>query len=130
MIAIVLTSAHVAHAGGSPVLGWAHAFPNGKGFGHVRPPNVYLGGDPTGNVTRLRWPTWGAARTIGFGTGWCPGRTVAAGYYCSVSLHASDLGRCHGRRGYRGLAFYFKPGPHRPWAFGSRWNICSGQTLA
>jgi hypothetical protein len=112
------------------VLGRAHAFPHGKGFGQVQPPRGYLGGDPTGDVTRVHWHTWGAAKATGFGVGWCPGRSVAQGHSCTVSLHAYDLGRCHGRPAYRTLAFSFKPGPRRRWTFGSRWNVCRGQALA
>jgi hypothetical protein len=119
--------ATAASARGGPVLGWAHAFPNGKGFGVVTPRHVFLGGDPTGDVTGVRWHGWGGTKSTGFGTGWCPGRSVAAGYHCSVSLHAFDLGRCHRRRAYRMLKFYFKFGPHRRWTFGSKWNACTGQ---
>jgi hypothetical protein len=109
------------------VLGWGHAFSNGKRFGLVRPRHVFLGGDPTGDVTGVRWDGWGAGKATGFGTGWCPGRSVADGYYCSVSLHAYDLGLCHGSRAYRILTFYFKFGPHRRWVLGSKWNACTGQ---
>ena len=126
VLAAAFGSVQAAGASGSPVLGWAHAFPNGTGFGQVTPRHVFLGGDPTGDVTGLRWRSWGAGKTLGFGTGWCPGRSVADGYYCSVSLHAYNLGRCHGRRAYRTLTFYFKPGPQRRWMFGSRWNTCTG----
>lgn len=127
--AFLLTCVSVAFAGRSPVLGWGHAFPNGKGFGLVRPRHVFLGGDPTGDVTGVRWDGWGAGKANGFGTGWCPGRSVADGYYCSVSLHAYDLGRCHGSSAYRILTFYFKFGPHRRWVLGSKWNACTGQAV-
>ena len=128
MAVIALSSVSLAQTGGSPILGWAHAFPNGAGFGRVTPRHVYLGGDPTGNVTGVRWSGWGAGETIGMGTGWCPRQSVAHGYYCSVSLHAFDLGWCHGRSAYRMLSFYFKPGPRRRWTFGSQWNVCTGQS--
>ena len=120
IVAILLTWVAAAHAAASPVLGSAHAFPDGKGFGQIQPRHVFLGGDPTGDVTGVRWHGWGAGETTGFGIGWCPGRTVAAGHSCPVSLHAYDLGSCHGRRAYRALAFYFKPNPHRRWMFGSK----------
>ena len=119
----------VASASSTPVLGWTHAFPNGAGFGHVKPSHVYLGGDPTGEVTSVHWQGWGGAKTVGHGTGWCPRSSVADGYHCSVSLHVSNLGSCHGRRAYRVLVFYFKPGPHARWEFGSKWNACTGQGI-
>jgi hypothetical protein len=48
--AFLLTCVSVAFAGRSPVLGWGHAFPHGKGFGLVRPRHDFLGGDPTHDV--------------------------------------------------------------------------------
>lgn len=112
--------------GASPVLGWNSAFQNGDGFGMVKPRRVYLGGDPTGNVSSITWRDWGTGRSVGFGTGWCPGRSVASGHPCRAALHVYGLGTCHGLRAYRDLAFYFKSGQHRRWELGSRWNICSG----
>ena len=113
----------------TPVLGWKRAFPSGKGFGVVKPRTVYLGGDPTGNVASITWHNWGSGRAVGFGQGWCPGRSVASGHPCRVPLHVYGLGTCHGLRSYRNLSFYFKPGRHRHWTPGSKWNICSGQFL-
>jgi hypothetical protein len=109
----------------SPVLGWKHAFQNGRGFGTAKPRTVYLGGDPTGLVKSINWRHWGASRSVGFGQGWCPGRSVAAGHPCSAALHLSRLGTCHGRSAYITLAFYFKSG--RTWTAGSKWNACTGQ---
>ena len=129
MLMGLVNSVAIAAASGGPVLGWARAFSNGAGFGQVKPRRVYLGGDPTGEVRSLRWHAWGAGTTAGFGTGWCPGRSVADGHFCTVSLHASDVGRCHGHRAYRTLAFYFKPGPHKTWLLGSKWDVCTGQAL-
>jgi hypothetical protein len=107
-----------------PVLGWKAAFPNGKGFGAVKPRMVFLGGDPTGEVSSITWHHWGRGRTVGFGRGWCPGRSVASGHPCLAALHVSGLGTCHGRRAYRRLAFNFKPKSR--WIAGSSWNVCSG----
>ena len=107
-----------------PVLGSKAAFQNGKGFGAVKPREVYLGGDPTGDVQSISWHHWGSQRSVGFGRGWCPGQSVAAGHPCTASLHVYGLGRCHGRHAYLHVAFYFKNGRH--WSAGSRWNICTG----
>jgi hypothetical protein len=109
----------------APVLGWKAAFPNGQGFGAVKPRTVYLGGDPTGNVSAITWHQWGLKRSVGFGRGWCPGRSVASGHPCLAALHVYGLGTCHGRRAYRTLAFYFKS--RTRWTAGSKWNVCSGQ---
>jgi hypothetical protein len=108
----------------APVLGWKDAFQDGQGFGSVKPRTVYLGGDPTGDVTAIRWRQWGLGHAVGFGRGWCPGRSVASGHPCSVALHAYGLGTCHGRLAYRTLAFYFKSGTK--WTVGSKWDVCSG----
>jgi hypothetical protein len=109
------------------VLGWRYAFPSGAGFGIVRPRTVYLGGDPTGRVTQLRWSGWGSAETVGYGQGWCPGQSVASGHVCAASLHVYALGSCHGRRAYRIMGVYFKPGPRSNWTGGARLNVCTGQ---
>jgi hypothetical protein len=109
----------------TPVLGAKRAFPNGAGFGMVKPRHVFLGGDPTGNVTSLSWHNWGRQQSTGFGTGWCPGRSVASGHPCAVSLHVYALANCHRRRAYTKMAFYFKTRPSARWKLGSKWNICT-----
>ena len=128
VLAFAMTSVPAALAGGGrPVLGWKQAFPSGKGFGTAKPPTVYLGGDPTGYVSKLRWNRWGTDKTVGYGQGWCPGRSVASGHYCMTSLHGYDLVTCHGRRAYRMMVFYFKPDPGRHWIAGAKLNVCTGQ---
>ncbi|GAA4752170.1 hypothetical protein GCM10023199_34400 [Actinomycetospora chibensis] len=94
--------------GATPTLGavWA---PNQTGFGAVRPPEVYAGGDPTGMVTDVTWQSWGGPTAIGRGTGsWMP----PDGYVSdSVSrpavVVATNLGDCHGRLAYRSVGWYF-----------------------
>lgn len=112
---------------GSPVLGWKGAFLHGKGFGTAKPSTVFLGGDPTGRVTSITWHDWGHSQTVGYGRGWCPGQSVAAGHPCSAALHVTSLGTCHGRRAYKKLDFTFKMGSR--WTQGSKWNICSGPAV-
>jgi hypothetical protein len=124
-VLFVLNSSAAVGRSTSPVLGWAHAFQHGAGFGTATPRTVDLGGDPTGKVTSITWHDWGAARAVGFGQGWCPGQSVAAGHPCSAALHVSKLGTCHRRRAYLEIAFYFKNGP--TWILGSKWNACTGQ---
>jgi hypothetical protein len=128
-LCLAAAAASIALAAAVPVLGFKHAFPNGTGFGVVKPRVVFLGGDPTGEVTKLSWHGWGKARPIGAGEGWCPGKSVAAGHPCAASLHAYNLGRCHGHRAYRTMAFYLKLRPRSHWTLGSRWNICTGRPV-
>lgn len=109
---------------GAPVLGAKSAFHGGKGFGTVKPKVVFLGGDPTGYVSKLAWQHWGQPRAVGYGQGWCPGKSVAAGHYCPAALHVSSLGTCHGRRAYQTLAFDFKDNGR--WTAGSKLNACTG----
>jgi hypothetical protein len=128
VLAFAMMSVTMALAAGvRPVLGWTHALPNGRGFGTVAPRTVYLGGDPTGYVSKVRWNRWGTGKTVGYGQGWCPGQSVASGHYCTGSLHASDLATCHGHLAYGIMAFYFKPGPGQNWAVGAKLNVCTGQ---
>jgi hypothetical protein len=115
------TALGVTHA---PVLGSKGAFPYGAGFGYTKPRRVYLGGDPTGEVKSITWHHWGLARAVGYGRGWCPGQSVAAGHPCLAALHLSGLTTCHGRRAYSQIAFYFKD-PR--WTAGTKWNACTGQ---
>lgn len=68
----------------------------------------------------LRWQHWGSGTTVGYGQGWCPGRSVASGHYCTTSLHVYDLVTCEGRRAHRMMALYFKPAPHRHWIVGAK----------
>jgi hypothetical protein len=109
----------------APVLGAKNAFMGGQGFGAAKPRTVFLGGDPTGLVKSITWQHWGAAKAVGYGSGWCPGQSVASGHPCPAALHVSKLGTCHGRRAYDELAFYFKPGAS--WVAGTKLNACTGQ---
>jgi hypothetical protein len=127
ILASATASVPAALAGSGPVLGWKHAFLNGKGFGMVEPRTVYLGGDPTGYVSRLRWNRWGAGKAVGYGQGWCPGKSVASGHYCATSLHVYDLARCHGLRTYTMMVFYFKPSPRGRWLVGAKLDVCTGK---
>ncbi len=113
----------------APVLGWKYAFKYGNGFGTVRPSLVYLGGDATGKVKSITWHRWGYTKSVGYGRGWCPGKSVAAGHPCAAKLQISDIGGCHGRRAYRRLQFFFRFRPHRPWRAEARYNICNGTGL-
>jgi hypothetical protein len=98
--------------------------PNARGFGESRPRTVFLGGDPTGYVGGVSWRDWGATKSSGFGRGNFPppGKSVSESVSVPVSLHASSLGRCRGRRAYRRLSFFFKF--HGRWIPGATLSIC------
>jgi hypothetical protein len=104
-----------------------------EGFGRVRPSTVSYGGDPTSDVGRVRWNSWGGARAVGHGIadwvwpGWC----VACG---SVSLPATvvafGLRTCAGHPAYSHVEWYF---PSRGMTFSTRLgteNVCDPNAAA
>jgi hypothetical protein len=111
-----------------PVLGQlAGVFGRGAGFGQVRPPRIFNGGDPTGLVTDIAWKSWGGARAVGTGTSDYvrPSQPVAAGAEEPVTVVAFSLGTCDGKLMYRAVEWYF---PQHGQAFrpGHYENICAG----
>lgn len=111
-----------------PTLGRpAGLFAHGEGFGQVRPPKVFNGGDPTGLVSHITWKSWGGARASGTGSSDYvgPGQSVATGTQQPVTVIAFNRGTCHGRYMYRAVEWYFPAhgqrfNPHR------YENICTG----
>jgi hypothetical protein len=102
-------------------------FAHGEGFGQVRPPKIFNGGDPTGLVTHITWRSCGGARAAGAGTSDYvgPGQSVATGSQERVTVVAFNRGSCHGRDMYRAVEWYFPAhgqrfSPHR------YQNICTG----
>ncbi len=75
----------------------------------MRPPEISLGGDPTGVVTGISWQSWGSAQATGTGTGTYvgPGQTAAQGSPEPADVVASDLGTCGGAPAYRQVTWYF-----------------------
>jgi hypothetical protein len=123
---LILIPAQASASGASvPVLGSAHAYPAGTGFGKVKPKTVYLGGDPTGKFTKLSWTGWGSAKSTGNGKGFYPppGKPVAASVRVPVILVASSLGSCDGHLAYRRLAVTFVYKHHKE--KGVTLGICS-----
>jgi hypothetical protein len=80
-----------------------------KGFGQVKPPVIFYGGDPTGLVCRIRWVSWGGAVAHGFGTGWYinSNQSVNEGHLAVAIVVASKLGSWHGRSAYDKLTWSF-----------------------
>ena len=132
-VVVVLVCAGCASSPGQqqaavPTLGRpAGVFAHGEGFGQVRPPKIFNGGDPTGLVSHITWKSWGGARA--YGTGMSdyvgPGQSVATGTQQRVTVVAFNRGTCHGRQAYRAVEWYFP-------AHGGRFtphryeNICTG----
>ena len=98
--------------------------PRTRGFGIEKPSMVWLGGDETGEFTKLRWTHWGGGNAIGFGWGWYtpPGKYTYQSVQVITSLHAYDLGQCKGLPAYRKLSFYSKYNGR--FHYDSTWSIC------
>jgi hypothetical protein len=111
---------------GTPVLAgpWA---PGQQGYGHVRPARVSGGGDPTGLVTGIRWRTWGGATAVGTGTAEYvgPHQVVANGTEEPARIVLFHLGRCHGRRAYEAIEWYF-PAHGQRFQRGTYIDACTG----
>jgi dipeptidyl aminopeptidase/acylaminoacyl peptidase len=96
----------------SPTLGRAFGLfqHGGQGFGHVKPPEIFNGGDPTGLVTHIAWASWGAPQATGSGMAYYvgPGKTVdTQATAVTATVVAFDLGPCDGRVMYRAVEWYF-----------------------
>jgi hypothetical protein len=80
-----------------------------KGFGQVKPREIYYGGDPTGLVCRIHWHSWGGGTAHGTGVGWyvSGNQSVGQGHAALANLTASRLGTWKGRRAYNRLTWSF-----------------------
>lgn len=91
---------------------WA---PNASGFGDVAPNRIFLGGDPTGDLTGIHWTSWGDATATGTGSSTDVGddQTVSQGQVEPVTVTASRLGTCGGHEVYRAVQWtYPRHGSH------------------
>jgi hypothetical protein len=103
-----LASASVTPKNKVPVLG--HPMFRTKGFGRVRPKEVYFGGDAQSVVEKIHWDKWGPPRAVGDGTAWYlpPGvKSVSEGHAAPAKIVAFDLGTCDGKLAYRKLEWFF-----------------------
>jgi hypothetical protein len=121
-------NAHRPTSRDTPILGQlTGTFIDGTGFGHVKPGEVYNGGDPTGLVSKISWKSWGGQRAIGVGQSEYadPKLGVAYGRIEAATIVAFDLGDCDGVRMYRAVEWYF---PQHGGAFNpARYeDICKG----
>lgn len=76
-------------------IGFSGLFPNGEGWGEVKPKTLFNGGAPSGLVTKIKWKHWGSSVAIGYGR--IPLYMPRGGYYKRlgrIKLRASALGTC------------------------------------
>lgn len=111
-----------------PTLGQlAGDFASGKGFGEVKPMEIFNGGDPTGLVRHIEWESWGGSHATGTGIAeWIgPNQTVVSGKEEPATVVAFDLGKCDGQLMYRAVEWYF---PQHGQSFNPHQyeNICTG----
>jgi hypothetical protein len=80
-----------------------------KGFGQVKPREIYYGGDPTGLVCKIHWHSWGGRVTRGTGVGWyiSGNHSVAQGHAAIADVKATKLGTWTGRPAYNRLTWSF-----------------------
>lgn len=99
-----------------------------KGYGEVRPSEIFNGGDPTGLVDNITWESWGGARAIGHGTSTyvAPYQSTAQGTQETATVVAFDLGSCSGTLMYRAVEWYF-PQHGGEFDLANYTDICKGQ---
>ena len=117
-----------------PTLGLrAGIFAHGKGFGEVKPSEVFNGGDPTGLVTHVVWKSWGGREAVGMGESEyvAPNQDVAEGSEQPATVVAFKLGTCT-RRSPRPTSTasrreHVLRSPKKTWngQFGWRWNLAA-----
>jgi hypothetical protein len=126
LLAATLTPVTAA-ADDQPVLGSpSHLAPTGKGWGRAHPGYLFNGGDPSGEVAKIKWRHWGKPTATGRGVTWLlrPG----GGYYARpgrIVLRAERLGSCpDGTTAYTRLKFRVAHRPGGP--VGKRWHRWAG----
>jgi hypothetical protein len=80
-----------------------------RGFGQVKPREIFYGGDESGLVCHIRWKTWGGATAVGYGDGWYVGshQSTSQGHQAVAILNASHLGTWRGKSAYLKLTWSF-----------------------
>jgi hypothetical protein len=126
---VASTLVPVARASGAaePLLGSpSHLAPAAEGWGKPHPRHVFNGGDPSGEVAKLRWSHWGDATATGRGVTWL--LRPEGGYYSRpgrIVLRAEGLGTCpDGVTAYTRLEFRIAHQPGGP--LGKRWHLWGG----
>jgi hypothetical protein len=107
---------------GSP----AYLAPVAHGWGKAHPRHVFNGGDPSGDVSRIRWRHWGEPVAVGHGL--VPLLRPEGGYYARrgrIVLRAEGLGTCpDGTTAYTRLEFRAAHRPGGP--IGRYWHPWAG----
>jgi len=116
-----------AAADQEPALGSpSHDAPIGKGWGKAHPHHIFNGGDPSGEVAKLEWGSWGEAVAKGRGVTWL--LRPEGGYYArpgKIVLRAEELGSCpDGTSAYTRLEFRVAHRPGGP--VGRHWHAWGG----
>jgi hypothetical protein len=80
-----------------------------RGFGQVRPREIYYGGDPTGLVCDIHWHSWGGRVARGTAVGYYirSNQSVNEGHFALAHVIASKLGTWNGRPAYTRLTWSF-----------------------
>lgn len=109
-------------------LGASGLFPNGEGWGEIRPSTVFNGGVPSGLVWHIRWRNWGGR--VASGRGITSIYKPRGGYFrrsARIELRASNIGACQlgGQRTYRRLSARV---PRRPGGRLGGWFLWAGQS--
>lgn len=112
--------------GASPVVGIGirHSFGrHSSGWGTVKPSHLYNGGDPSGDISKINWSSWGGEVAVGRGKNSI--FSPKGGYYrrpATIKLRAKDPAPCgsSGRVAYHHL---YVSEPHKPGGSFGRWRI-------
>jgi hypothetical protein len=88
---------------------------------------VFLGGDPTGNLTQIRWTSCRGAEAVGTGISLYVSSTeiTAAGTESEATVVAFNPGTCNGSFAYQAVEWYF-PQHHGYFDPREDMNACTG----
>jgi hypothetical protein len=116
----------------APVIGIVHSFgPGSSGWGHAHPSHLFNGGDPSGEILKIHWTSWGGKTARGHGKN--PIFRPKGGYYAhpvTIQLRATTLTTCRGVPTYKHLYVREPSHPHgklgkwRIWTSYHR-NLCT-----
>lgn len=126
LVGLAVATAPYASADPQPTLGrvWAGSQ---RGYGTVRPAEVFNGGDPTGRIWDITWSSWGGDQARGTGTAYYepPGASVAESVKAPATIVAYNLGTCDGQLMYQAAKWYF-PAKGQTFDPAGHYNICTG----
>jgi hypothetical protein len=92
--------------------GVAGGLPGSKGFGKLKPREIFFGGDPSGLLCHVTWTSWGGQFAVGTGTGLFigPKQAVSQGHEAPAEVVLYRLATWRGRPAYTKLNWYFPQG--------------------